>query len=618
MTPRDPVHESSSYTPFLLELTTFIRSCDRRKGLGLQGGEDRGAEMDRGRPGRQTRLWACLVLVAGLQVVFGEGQVTKPFGETCLEDFTAGIPGLVLDTDASVQNGATFLSSPMVHRSRDCMRACCKDPACNLALVEQDPDSGEDHIQGCFLLNCLYEQTFVCRFARRVGFLNFLKRDVYDTYHQAMQKQGSSVCVPKYVKEKHDVELLLRLNLTIESWYRNYQVAFYDLNQAEDVQTKRKYESGLLCVTAQSDLADDRPPKARAGMDMRVQPGEPVMLRGSESTDDHGIVSYEWKQVFGDPSVEITELEKDQAEISNLQVGTYVFQLTVTDTAQQQDFTNITIIVLNSEQTAEHCLTPKKVGWCRGSFPRWFYNPTLQQCQEFIFGGCKPNKNNYLREEECQLACRNVKGSISGRQMPVCNGNCQASSFRCKDGCCIDAYLECDETPDCADGSDEVYCEQYAHEFNRLQKINVTRKQAHCVDLPDTGQCTESIPRWYYNPFSEKCDRFTYGGCDGNMNNFKEEEECMKSCSGVTKGDAIGRRWEAFEPHSDMLSAFEVVIAVLLGICIMVVLAIIGYFFLKNRTKSSRRRQPATAANSTLSTTEDTEHLFYNGATKPV
>lgn len=58
----------------------------------------------------------------------------------------------------------------------------------------------------------------------------------------------------------------------------------------------------------------------------------------------------------------------------------------------------------------EHCLTPKKVGWCRGSFPRWFYNPSLEQCEEFIFGGCKPNKNNYLREEECELACKNVRG----------------------------------------------------------------------------------------------------------------------------------------------------------------------------------------------------------------
>ncbi|NXM55377.1 SPIT1 inhibitor, partial [Illadopsis cleaveri] len=170
----------------------------------------------------------------------------------------------------------------------------------------------------------------------------------------------------------------------------------------------------------------------------------------------------------------------DQVEISNLQVGTYVFQLTVTDTAQQQDFTNITIMVLSSEQTEEHCLTPKKVGWCRGSFPRWFYNPSLQQCEEFIFGGCKPNKNNYLRKEECELACKNVRGHLIQSttesrssfeshwvaqhciqsSFGLCNGNCHAPFFRCKDGCCIDAYLECDETPDCADESDEMYCEQ--------------------------------------------------------------------------------------------------------------------------------------------------------------
>lgn len=55
----------------------------------------------------------------------------------------------------------------------------------------------------------------------------------------------------------------------------------------------------------------------------------------------------------------------------------------------------------------------------------------------------------------------------------VCNGNCQASSFRCKDGCCIDAYLECDETPDCADGSDEVYCEQCKFFTFWLRKLSI-------------------------------------------------------------------------------------------------------------------------------------------------
>lgn len=89
-------------------------------------------------------------------------------------------------------------------------------------------------------------------------------------------------------------------------------------------------------------------------------------------------------------------------------------------------------------------------------------------------------------------------------------------------------------------------------------------------------------------------------------------------CVPNLEADVIGRRWESFESQTAMLSAFEVVIAVLLGICIMVVLVFIGYFFLKKRKKNGRRRQPPTATNSTLSTTEDTEHLFYSSATKPV
>lgn len=57
--------------------------------------------------------------------------------------------------------------------------------------------------------------------------------------------------------------------------------------------------------------------------------------------------------------------------------------------------------------------------------------------------------------------------------------------------------------------------------------------------MPDTGPCEESIPRWYYDPLSEKCGRFTYGGCEGNKNNFEQEETCMKICSGVTSKKKI-------------------------------------------------------------------------------
>lgn len=43
---------------------------------------------------------------------------------------------------------------------------------------------------------------------------------------------------------------------------------------------------------------------------------------------------------------------------------------------------------------------------------------------------------------------------------PVCSGSCQPTQFRCSDGCCIDGFLECDDTPDCPDGSDEASCEK--------------------------------------------------------------------------------------------------------------------------------------------------------------
>uniref|UniRef100_A0A3B4X480 BPTI/Kunitz inhibitor domain-containing protein n=1 Tax=Seriola lalandi dorsalis TaxID=1841481 RepID=A0A3B4X480_SERLL len=45
-------------------------------------------------------------------------------------------------------------------------------------------------------------------------------------------------------------------------------------------------------------------------------------------------------------------------------------------------------------------------------FPRWRYDAAAGVCEQFVFGGCKPNHNNYLSEHECLTACGGVTGEL--------------------------------------------------------------------------------------------------------------------------------------------------------------------------------------------------------------
>ncbi|XP_054386778.2 papilin isoform X8 [Pongo abelii] len=44
------------------------------------------------------------------------------------------------------------------------------------------------------------------------------------------------------------------------------------------------------------------------------------------------------------------------------------------------------------------------------------------------------------------------------------------------------------------------------------------------------GSCTDWAARWYFVASVGQCNRFWYGGCHGNANNFASEQECMSSC----------------------------------------------------------------------------------------
>lgn len=54
----------------------------------------------------------------------------------------------------------------------------------------------------------------------------------------------------------------------------------------------------------------------------------------------------------------------------------------------------------------------------------------------------------------------------------------------------------------------------------------------HCMAPMKIGPCRGSFPRWHYNGASEKCEKFEFGGCKANLNNYLNEDECTKACEG--------------------------------------------------------------------------------------
>ncbi|XP_072218178.1 kunitz-type protease inhibitor 1-like isoform X2 [Leuresthes tenuis] len=349
------------------------------------------------------------------------------------------------------------------------------------------------------------------------------------------------------------------------------------------------------------------PPIGIAGRDVIVQPGEMVTLNGIESLalGDAQITDYSWSLQSGDASIKMENTElPDQLRLSNLQPGLFVFKLTVTDSNGQSDDAKVSVLVLSPELTSSYCLAPPKVGPCRAAFPRWRYDAATGKCEQFMFGGCKPNKNNFLSDKECESACGGVT-ALAERSVvqpaAECGSTCRPDQLTCSNGCCLDRSLECDGVKHCGDASDEEHC-----------------SKPRCTEPPRTGPCRAGHTRWYYDPLDRKCYRFTYGGCDGNDNNFDEDQKCSETCKGVTEKNVFSRgMFDRFETEDEGASddSSSIAVAVVLSVAILALLAILSYCFLRGRRERSQSSASTGPAHVPLS---EQETLVYNSTTKPV
>ncbi|XP_029048971.1 kunitz-type serine protease inhibitor Bt-KTI-like [Osmia bicornis bicornis] len=58
-----------------------------------------------------------------------------------------------------------------------------------------------------------------------------------------------------------------------------------------------------------------------------------------------------------------------------------------------------------SSSVGPQCLMPLERGPCRALMKRYGYNPETNRCEEFFFGGCQGNANNFMNLDMCKESC---------------------------------------------------------------------------------------------------------------------------------------------------------------------------------------------------------------------
>lgn len=119
---------------------------------------------------------------------------------------------------------------------------------------------------------------------------------------------------------------------------------------------------------------------------------------------------------------------------------------------------------------------------------QFYYDHETDTCEEFEYSECGGNKNRFQDHESCESKCKRRRPPPPPPPVP----EPQASTS--------------------------------------IPLSEIVPNSPICLAPVDAGPCNSEITAYYYDPQSQACQAFIYGGCEGNANRFQSEEQCERLC----------------------------------------------------------------------------------------
>uniref|UniRef100_A0A3Q3IMR4 BPTI/Kunitz inhibitor domain-containing protein n=1 Tax=Monopterus albus TaxID=43700 RepID=A0A3Q3IMR4_MONAL len=172
------------------------------------------------------------------------------------------------------------------------------------------------------------------------------------------------------------------------------------------------------------------------------------------------------------------------------------------------------------------CTLPQDIGSCQNYALMWFFDKKESKCSRFWYGGCGGNENRFETRRECENLCQ-LKRLVPEVPGPVCGFPNEAALVAGRlwffdkhiAACSPFWYGGCGGNANRFNTESECFwtCGSHSKSWSR-----------RC--LCDPGSCWDYTVMWFFDTEQNECFRFWYGGCGGNENRFRTQEECENLC----------------------------------------------------------------------------------------